>query len=115
MLNRILNQALDQYVLDRVDQILRIAGAADAEYRKAVKEADTVLSQLLTIAHDLETQNPELLRLVREYESATSLESCLATEIIYREGIRDSCSIGQELGTLMQKQTQDHKPFTDFL
>jgi hypothetical protein len=45
-----------------------------------------------------------LLRLVMEYETATAIESGLAAEIVYREGIRDSCSIRQEFTTFMQKQ-----------
>ncbi|WP_371362433.1 hypothetical protein SRRS_35780 [Sporomusa rhizae] len=104
MLNSILNQAFEQYVFDRVDNILSIAGVADAKYRKAVKEADSVLSQLMAIARELEAQHPELLRLVMEYEAATTLESGLAAEIVYREGIRDNCSIRQEVATFMQKQ-----------
>ena len=104
MFNSILNQAFEQYVFDRVDNILRIAGVTDAKYRKVVKEADSVLTQLMVIARELEAQHPELLRLVMEYEAATALESGLAAEIVYREGIRDSCSIRQAFTTFMQKQ-----------
>ncbi|MDF2876880.1 MAG: hypothetical protein K0R22_3563 [Sporomusa sp.] len=104
MFNSILNQAFEQYVLDRVDHILGIAGVADAKYRKVVKEADSVLSQLMEIARELEAERPELPRLVREYESATTVESGLVAEILYREGIRDSCSIRQEFAAFMQKQ-----------
>lgn len=104
MFNSILNQAFEQYVFDRVDNILSIAGVTDAKYRKVVKEAASVLSQLMEIARELEAQHPELLRLVMEYEAAVTLESGLAAEIVYREGIRDSFSVRQELATFMQKQ-----------
>jgi len=102
--NSILNQAFEQYVFGRVDNILITAGVTDAKYRKVVKEADSVLTQLMEIARELEAQHPELRRLVMEYEAATILESGLAVEIIYREGIRDSCSIRQEFTTFMQKK-----------
>lgn len=104
MFNSILNQAFEQYVIDRVDNILSIAGVADAKYRKVVKEADSVLTQLMVIAGELEAQQPELLRLVMAYEAATTIESGLAAEIVYREGIRDSCSIRQEFVNFMQQQ-----------
>ena len=104
MFNSILNQAFEQYVLDRVDNILIIAGVTDAKYRKVVKAADSVLSQLMKIACELEAQQPELLRLVMEYEAATTIESGLTAEIVYREGIRDSLSIRQEFTAFMQKQ-----------
>lgn len=104
MFNRILNQAFEQYVIDRVDNILGIAGIGDARYRKVVNEADSLLSQLIEMARELEAQQPELLRLVMAYETANTLESGLATEIVYREGIRDSCSIRQEFAAFMQKQ-----------
>ena len=104
MFNRILNQAFEQYVIDRVDNILSIAGVADAKYRKVVKEADSVLTQLMVIAGELEAQQPELLRLVTAYEAATTIESGLAAEIVYQEGIRDSCSIRQEFVNFMQQQ-----------
>ncbi|SDE69933.1 hypothetical protein [Sporomusa acidovorans] len=104
MFNSILNQALEQYVSDRVDNILSIAGVADAKYKKLVREADSVLSQLMEIARELEAQHSELLRLVMEYEAATNIESGLAAEIVYREGIRDSCRIRQEVANFMQKQ-----------
>lgn len=102
MLNSILNQAFEQYVFDRVDNILAIAGVTDEKYRKVVKEGDSVLSQLMEIARELEAQHPELLHLVMKYEAATTLESGLVAEIVYREGIRDSCSIRQEFATFMQ-------------
>ena len=104
MFNSILNQAFEQYVFDRADNILITAGVTDAKYRKVVKEADSVLTQLMEIARELEAQHPELLGLVMEYEAATALESGLAAEIVYREGIRDSCSVRQEFATFMQKQ-----------
>lgn len=104
MFNSILNQAFEQYVIDRVDNILGIAGVADAKYRKVVKEADSVLTQLMEIARELEDQQPELLRLVMAYEAATTIESGLAAEIVYQEGIRDSCSIRQEFVNFMQQQ-----------
>ncbi|WP_371363016.1 hypothetical protein SRRS_40100 [Sporomusa rhizae] len=104
MLNSILTQAFDQYVFDRVNNILAIAGVADAKYRKALKEGESVLAQLMEIAHELETQHPELLHLVMEYEAAASLEFGLAVEIVYREGIRDSCSVCQEFANFMRKQ-----------
>lgn len=106
MLNSILNQAFEQYVMDRVDNILSIAGVADANYRKVVREGESALSQLMKIARELEAQQPELLRLVMEYEAATSHESGLAAEIVYQEGIRDSCSVCQEFATFMQKKME---------
>lgn len=104
MLNSIFNQAFEQYVFDRVDNILVIAGVADAKYKKVVKESDSVLSQLMEIAHEMEAQQPELLLLLMAYEAATTIESGLAAEIVYREGIRDSYSVRQELATFMHKQ-----------
>ena len=108
MLNSMLNQAFDQYVFDRVDNILGIAGANDAKYRKAVKETDSVLSQLMAIARELEAQQPELLHLVMAYEAATTLESGLAAEIVYREGVRDNCGIRQAVATFLQTQMQGY-------
>lgn len=104
MLKNILNQAFEQYVFDRVDNILSVAGVTDAKYRKAVKEVGSVLSQLMAIARELEGQQPELLRLVMEFEAAASLESGLAAEIVYREGMRDSGSVRQEFVTFIQKE-----------
>ncbi|WP_371368300.1 hypothetical protein SRRS_19300 [Sporomusa rhizae] len=113
MLNSILNQAFEQYVFDRMDNILSIAGVVDAKYKQAVKEADSVLTQLMKIACELEAQHPELLRLVMEYEAATNHESVLAAEIVYREGILDSCGVRQEFATFMQKKMQGyHYPST---
>ena len=96
MLKRILNQTFEQYVFDRVDNILSTAGETDAEYAKAVKAAETVLSQLMTIAIELEAQQPELLRLVMEFEAAATFESGLAAEIAYREGMRDCRGLRRE-------------------
>ncbi|SDF67107.1 hypothetical protein [Sporomusa acidovorans] len=104
MFNSILDQAFEQYVLDRVDDILSIAGVADVKYRQVMKEAGSVLAKLVEIARELEEQRPELLQLVMKYEAATTMESGLATEIVYREGVRDSCRIRQEVADFMQKQ-----------
>ncbi|SDF75587.1 hypothetical protein [Sporomusa acidovorans] len=104
MFNSILNQAFEQYVLDRVDDILSIAGVADVKYKQVVKDAGAVLEKLMEIGRELEEQHPELLRLVMEYEAATNMESGLAAEIVYREGIRDSCRVRQEVANFMQRE-----------
>lgn len=104
MLNRILTQAFDQYIFDKVDKTLSIAGAANASYAKAVKEISSVLSQLMALAGELEAQQPELLRLVMEFEAAATLESGMAAEIAYREGLRDSGSVRQEFAAFIEKQ-----------
>jgi hypothetical protein len=104
VLKSILNKAFDQYVFDRVDNILSTARNANVKYSKTVKEVDYVLSQLMVIAKELEEQRPELLCLVMDFESATGLESGFAAEIAYREGIRDSLRMRQEFITLIRKQ-----------
>lgn len=109
MFSSILNQAFNEYVFDRVGNILSVAGVADEKYRKTVKEADSILSQLMESARELEAQHPELLRLVMAYEAATTLESGLAAEIVYREGLRDSCGVRQEFANFMQKQMQGYQ------
>ncbi|SEP13075.1 hypothetical protein [Propionispora vibrioides] len=103
MLHSVLKQAFEQYVFDRVSDILSLASVTDAKYKKAVKESDAVLSQLMELARSLEAQQPELLLLIMEYEAVTTLEAGLAAEIIYREGFRDSCSLRQEFAALMQQ------------
>ncbi len=103
MLHSVLNQAFEQYVFDRVNDILSLAGITDEKYKKAVKESDSVLSQLMELARSLEAQQPKLLLLIMEYEAVTTLEAGLAAEIIYREGLRDSCSLRQEFAALMQQ------------
>lgn len=102
MLNSIFDRAFEQYVFDRVDNILVIAGVADAKYKKALKESDFILSQLMEIAREQKEQHPELLQLVMAYETAIASESGLAAEIAYREGIRDGYSVRQELTAFMQ-------------
>lgn len=103
VLHSVLNQAFEQYVFDRVGDILSLAGVTDEKYRKAVKEADAVLSQLMELARGLEAQQPEMLQLIMEYEAVTTLEAGLAAEIVYREGLRDSCSLRQKLAAFMQQ------------
>jgi hypothetical protein len=103
VINRSLDQAFEQYVFDRVDTILRRAGAADARYGQAVQQGAAVLAQLMAIADELEEQQPELLRLVLEFESATTLESGLAAEIAYREGLRDSYYMRRDFIRLMRR------------
>ena len=103
MLKRSLNQAFDQYVIDRVDTILSIAGITDEKYSKTVKEAHTVLEQLLKMAKGLEAQHPELLRMVMDFEAATAVEAGFAAEIAYKEGLRDISYIRQEFMSFLQK------------
>jgi hypothetical protein len=105
VLKSILNKAFDQYVFDRVDTIFNTTAADDAKYYKAVTEVDSILSQLMIIARELEEQRPELIRLVRDMESATTLESGLAAEIAYREGMRDNHSVRREFVEFIRKQT----------
>ncbi|VBB06122.1 Hypothetical protein LUCI_1337 [Lucifera butyrica] len=103
MLESILNQAFEQYVFDRVDNLLSIAGVANAKYAKAMKESESILLQLMAIAREQEAQYPELLPLVMKFETVTVFESSLAAEIAYRAGIRDRCSVRQEFVTFIQK------------
>jgi hypothetical protein len=103
VLNRIVKQNFDQYVFDRVDHILSTAGAADSEYGKAVSNVGGILSQLMAIARELEEQQPQLLRLVMEFESAATLESGMAAEIAYREGLKDGCRLRREFITFIRE------------
>jgi hypothetical protein len=87
-----------------VDAALNMAGVTDARYGKAVKEVGSVLTKLMDVARELEEQHPEMLRLVMDFEAAATLESGLAAEIAYREGMKDCSSVSREFATFMQKQ-----------
>ena len=92
MVKQSLNQAVDQYISDRVDTILSLAGIADGNYRKCAEEAQITLDQLLQIAKGLEPEHPELIRLVMDFEAFSAIESGVAAEIVYKQGMRDICS-----------------------
>jgi hypothetical protein len=106
VLNNSLSQAFDQYVFDRVDTILGLAAVTDENYRKAVREVDAALEKLLRIAKQLEPQQPELTRLVRDFESAAASESGCAAEFAYKQGMRDLCGIRQEFSSFLQGARQ---------
>jgi hypothetical protein len=104
VLENILNQAFDQYIFDRVDDILRIAGTTDIKYSKAAKEVHNTLAKLMVLATELKAHHPELLHLVMDFEAVTVIESGLAAEIAYRQGMRDSSSVRQKFITFIQEQ-----------
>ncbi|QDR79549.1 hypothetical protein [Sporomusa termitida] len=64
MLQSILNEAFNQYIFTRVDNILKLAGTNDAGYSKTVSKVGAILDRLLALAGELESQYPELLELV---------------------------------------------------
>jgi hypothetical protein len=103
MLSQSLNQAFDQYVSDRVDTILSIAGITDSNYSKYAKQAQTVLEQLLRITKELEPEHPELISLVMDFEAFSAVESGFAAEIAYKQGMRDICGIRQEFTAFLQQ------------
>ncbi|WP_054261614.1 hypothetical protein [Propionispora sp. 2/2-37] len=98
VLKSILHQAFDQYVFDRVNDILLTAGTADAKYGKAATEVRNTLSQLMELAHKLEGQHPELFDLIMDFESG------LAAEIAYRQGLRGSGTVRREFSSFIQEQ-----------
>ncbi|CUH96825.1 hypothetical protein P22_2936 [Propionispora sp. 2/2-37] len=104
MLKNILTQAFDQYVFDRVNDILLTAGTADAKYGKAVSDVRATLTQLMNLAWELKAQHPELLDLVMDYETFTAFESGLAAEIAYRQGLQDQNRIRQEFSAFIQEE-----------
>ncbi|HWR08681.1 hypothetical protein [Sporomusa sp.] len=55
MLKSILNQAFNQYIFDKVDATLSLAGTTDVHYSKAVKDVSTTLDQLMVFANELKT------------------------------------------------------------
>lgn len=103
MLKQSLNQAFDQYVADRVDTILSLAVITDSNYSKFSKEANTTLEQLLQIVKELEPERPELIRLVMDFEAFSAVESGLAAEIAYKQGMRDIAGIRQEFLAFLQE------------
>jgi hypothetical protein len=104
VLKSILNQAFNQYIFDKVDATLSLAGTTDVHYSKAVKDVSTTLDQLMVFANELKTQHPELISLVLNFESVTAIESILASEIAYRQGLRDSNSVRQEFITFIEEE-----------
>jgi hypothetical protein len=104
MLQSILNEAFNQYIFTRVDNILKLAGTNDAGYSKTVHEVSGLLNRLLKLAGKLQDQYPELIDLVMELESYTALESGQSADIAYKQGLRDSGYIHQEFMTFLQQR-----------
>ncbi|HWR06522.1 hypothetical protein [Sporomusa sp.] len=104
MLQSILNEAFNQYIFTRVDNILKLAGTNDDGYSKTVSKVGATLDRLLALAGELEAQYPELLELVMDFESYTALESGQSAEIAYKQGLRDSGYIHQEFMTFLQQR-----------
>lgn len=107
MLISILNQAFDQYVFDRVNDLLLTAGTADEKYGKALTESRDKLTQLMELAQELREQHPELLDLVMDFEAFAIFESGLAAEITYRQGLKDSNTIRREFGAFLQSDCRE--------
>ena len=103
MLQSILNEAFNQYIFTRVDNILKQAETTDADYRETSSKVSSLLKRLLKLAGKLEVQYPELIELVMELESYAALESGQAAEIAYKQGLRDSGYIHKEFMTFQQQ------------
>ncbi len=103
MLQSILNEAFNQYIFTRVDNILKQAETTDADYRETSSKVSSLLKRLLKLAGKLEAQYPELIELVMELESYAALESGQAAEIAYKQGLRDSGYIHKEFMTFQQQ------------
>ncbi len=104
MLQSILNEAFNQYIFTRVDNILKQAETNDADYRETVSKVGSLLTRLLKLAGKLEAQYPELIGLVMELESYTALESGQSAEIAYKQGLRDSGYIHKEFMAFQQQR-----------
>ncbi|QDR79559.1 hypothetical protein [Sporomusa termitida] len=104
ILQSILNEAFNQYIFTRVDNILKLAGTNDAGYSKTVSKVGAILERLLALAGELEGQYPELLELVMDFESFTALESGQSAEIAYKQGLRDIGYIHQEFMAFLQQR-----------
>ncbi|MCM0756970.1 MULTISPECIES: hypothetical protein [Sporomusa] len=104
MLQSILNEAFNQYIFNRVENILKLAETNDADYSKTVHEVRGLLSRMLKLAGKLKDQYPELIDLVMELESYTALESGQSADIAYKQGLRDSGYIHQEFMTFLQQR-----------
>ncbi|QDR79948.1 hypothetical protein SPTER_12520 [Sporomusa termitida] len=104
MLTRTLTQAFDQYIFTRVDHILNRAGTNDAGYSKTAREVSAALDRLLVLARALKAEQPEMTGLVMDFEAWAALESGQAAEIAYRQGLKDSSQVRQELMTFLQQQ-----------
>ena len=104
MLQSILTEAFNQYIFNRVENILKLAQTNDADYRKTVDEVSGLLNRMLKLAGKLEAQYPELIELVMELESYAALESGQSADIAYKQGLRDSGYIHQEFMTFLQQR-----------
>ncbi|HWR06680.1 hypothetical protein [Sporomusa sp.] len=94
VLKSILNKAFEQYVFDRVDNILGTANNVNPKYCKATATVGSVLAELMAIASALEEQRPKLLRLVMDFESAATYESALQLKLF----IERVCGLAAESG-----------------
>ena len=104
MLPSILTEAFNQYIFNRVENILKLAQTNDADYRKTVHEVSGLLNRMLKLVGKLKDQYPELIDLVMELESYTALESGQSADIAYKQGLRDSGYIHQEFMTFLQQR-----------
>lgn len=104
MLQSILNEAFNQYIFTRVDNILKLAETNDADYSETVNKVSGLLNRLLKLAGKLKEQYPELIELVMELESYIALESGQSAEIAYKQGLQDSGYIHKEFMTFQQQR-----------
>lgn len=97
------NQAFDQYIITRVEDILTLAGTEDAGYSRTVREVGAALDRLLGLARVLKSQYPQMTGFVMDFEALTSLESGQSAKIAYRQGLRDSRRLRREFMTFLQQ------------
>ena len=90
MLKQCLRQAMEQYLVARTENLHETAAIADSQFAAGVRQAEAALDKLLRLARELEREQPQLIRLVVDYESAAAGQYWLGVRIAYREGLRDS-------------------------
>jgi hypothetical protein len=94
-----LYKAFNDYVFERMDDVLDRADKLDKDCMHYNKEFYRMQSRLLELSEKL--KNEELCSLVTKLEPLVNLERSLSAEVAYKEGLRDSYRIQKEVSKFL--------------
>jgi len=99
MFKRSLYKAFNDYVFERMDDVLDRADKLDKDCMHYNEEFYRMQSRLLELSENL--KNEELCSLVTKLEPLVNLERSLSAEVAYKEGLRDSYRIQKEVSKFL--------------
>jgi len=101
MFKRSLYKAFNDYVFERMDDVLDRADKLDKDCRHYDEEFYKMQSRLLEISRQL--KNEELRSLANKLEPIVNMERGLSAELAYKEGLRDSYRLQREVSKFLAR------------